>query len=94
MGTTSAHLTLVTVSWKLQYHQHHKEEKNPVRLAPKPALGMLWLILPNSKVPSAGHLPREIYNFISQNIKHIGTEKGHTRRPEKEPYYRLHGELR
>ena len=85
-GHNSAHLTLVTVSWKLQYHQYHKEEKNPVRLAPKPALGMLWLSLPNSKVPSAGHLPQEIYNFISQNIKHIGTEKGHTRRPEKAPY--------
>ena len=83
MGTTSAHLTLVTVSWKLQYHQHHEEEKNPVRLAPKPALGMLWLILPNSKVPSAGHLPQEIYNFISQNIKHIGKDKRDKRRPKK-----------
>ena len=55
---------------------------------------MLWLILPNSKVPSTGYLPRELYGFISQNIKHIGTEKGHTHGPEKEPYYRPHSELK
>lgn len=43
------------------------EEKIPVWLTPKPDLGILWYILPNSKVSSTGHLPWVF--FISQTRK-------------------------
>ena len=96
MDTRSAHVTLLTASWKLQDHQKQEEEYKTVRLAHKPAWGMRWLILlnPNPEVPSAGYHPWDFFGFISQSIKHTGKDKQDKHRPKKEPYYRRHRELR
>lgn len=89
-----AYLTLLTISSKLQHHVQHNNKNKPEPLAPKPALGTLWQILPNPEVPSARHLSLGFFGFISQRRKHKGIATGEAQRQEQEPFQRPHDEQR
>lgn len=79
------YLTLLTFSSKLQYHIQYNNKKKPEPFAPKPALGVLWEILPDPKVPSARHLPQGFFDFLSQRRKHKGIAAGEAQWQEQEP---------
>lgn len=88
------YLILLIVSLILQYHKQHNNKQKPEPFAPKPALGVLWLILPNPKVPSVRHLPLGFASFLSPRREHRGIAAGEAQKQDQEPFQRPHGEQR
>lgn len=88
------YLTLLTISSKLENYIQHNNKKEPEPLADEPAWGVLWQVLPNPEVPSAGHLPGGFFDVLPQRRKHKGVAARQAHGQEQGPSQGPHGEQR